>query len=238
MFRIKICGMVCLEDILSAACRGVDAVGFLAGIKHRAEDRLSVQKIREITDQMPGGILRVLVTHLTDPERIISMLQETGCSGLQVQEDIDCDALREIRNEMPELPVIKAILLDRSVSEKAVKELLRKYRAYEQLVAGFILDSHNLKEDRIGGTGLPNDWNAAAQIVQFLSKPVILAGGLNPRNVEEAIRTVKPYAVDVNSGVEKGGRSSDGKKDHGLMGAFVENAQKAFKEILDFSDPQ
>jgi len=231
MYRIKICGMTSLEDVLAAACKGVDAVGFLSGITHRAEDIIAVRKVREITDLMPGGISRILVTHLTDPERIIPMIQETGCNALQIQEDMSCDSIQKIINEMSLIDVTKAILLDHFVSYRKVKELIHKYQEYEQFIDGFILDSRNPKEDRIGGTGITNDWNAASQFVRSLSKPVILAGGLDPRNVGKAIRTVRPYGVDVNSGVERGGRSPDGKKDHGLMGAFVENARKAFNEI-------
>ena len=228
MFRIKICGIVCIEDVLNAACKGVDAVGFLIGITHTAEDKISVQKAREITGIMPGGMSGIMVTHLTDPGQIIPMIIESGCDCLQIQEDMDIKGLKKIRCELPGFQVIMAIHLSSHVPLRKVEQLIDKYSKYEFLVDGFILDSRNPEEDRIGGTGITNDWNAAQMIVKSLSSPVILAGGLNPENVMTAIRKVKPFGVDVNSGVERGGRSLDGKKDHRLLGAFIQNAREAF----------
>ena len=91
--------------------------------------------------------------------------------------------------------------------------------AYADVVSGFLLDTYH--KDMAGGTGMPFDWNLVGQVKP--PGPVILAGGLTPENVGEAIRQVKPFAVDVNSGVEY----QPGRKDSDKLKRFVHEVRKA-----------
>ena len=86
----------------------------------------------------------------------------------------------------------------------------------------YLLDSFNLKTDQVGGTGIVHDWNKSRELIQLLDKPVFLAGGLNPDNVNNAIKIAMPYGVDVNSGC----KNREGKKDKILVRKFVINAKK------------
>lgn len=85
------------------------------------------------------------------------------------------------------------------------------------------LDSINTKTNQFGGTGLVHDWNKSAEIVKQSKLPVILAGGLNPNNVAQAIHIVKPYGVDTNSGC----KANNGYRDEEATKAFIENSKKA-----------
>jgi phosphoribosylanthranilate isomerase len=83
-------------------------------------------------------------------------------------------------------------------------EALQKLHNYDDVADALILDSVNIKEDRIGGTGMTHNWTLSKKMVDNSCLPVILAGGLTPDNVQDAIRSVNPYAIDVNSGVKAG----------------------------------
>ena len=103
-------------------------------------------------------------------------------------------------------------------------ELLREL---SECVHGFIIDSVNPKEDRVGGTGLTHDWNLSARIVAACPLPVVLAGGLDATNVAAAIATVRPYAVDANTRL----RDAHGFKSPEKVGAFVRSAKAAFFDL-------
>lgn len=85
----------------------------------------------------------------------------------------------------------------------------------------YLLDSFNLKTNQVGGTGLTHDWNQSRELIKQLDKPTFLAGGLNPENVETAIKLAKPYGVDVNSGC----KNDDGIKDEKKVKQFIYNAK-------------
>ena len=95
------------------------------------------------------------------------------------------------------------------------------------MVDAFILDTLDLANDKVGGTGLVHDWNISRKVVQEVSKPVILAGGLTPENVGEAIWFVKPYGVDASSGL----KASDGFKDKTKVINFISRAKREFFNI-------
>jgi hypothetical protein len=106
-------------------------------------------------------------------------------------------------------------------------KLIDYVRSFESIVDAIILDTINLEEDRVGGTGMIHDWSLSAKIVQETSLPVILAGGLNPKNVADAIKLVKPYAVDVNSGV----KNYEGFKDLQKVTDFVHISKIEFFRV-------
>jgi phosphoribosylanthranilate isomerase len=101
------------------------------------------------------------------------------------------------------------------------EEAADRARSLEGIADAILLDSRDRSTDRVGGTGLVHDWSISARIVERISTPIILAGGLNPTNVARAISTVRPWAVDVNSGVE----DSSGMKNEDKVRAFVAAAR-------------
>ena len=127
--------------------------------------------------------------------------------------------------------ILKALSIAARVTAPERKRLIEDARRYFPCVDGFILDSSDRAADRIGGTGQPHDWTASAAMVPLLEKPIILAGGLNPKSVVRAVDTVRPYGVDVNTGVEASGKRGDGRKDGARLRLFIQNARRALARV-------
>ena len=154
----------------------------------------------------------MLVTHLTTAEEVIETYKRVRTSMIQLHDDISVDNIKRIRKKLPHVPLVRVIGI---VGDQAVDLA----RSYEPFVDALLLDSRS--EDRIGGTGKVHDWSISRRLVATVRIPVILAGGLTPDNVLEAIDTVNPYGVDVNSGVE----FPNGEKDPEKERAFVHLAK-------------
>jgi len=152
----------------------------------------------------------VLVTHLSRPDEVLPLVKTANVTTLQLHGDTTPNEALAIKKQLPHLKTYKAVHV---VDESAIEET----RRYIDFVDGIILDTAIRATGQVGGTGRTHDWRISRSIVQSISAPVILAGGLNPENVQEAIRTVQPYAVDVNSGVSKPG----GIKDHEKLKRFI-----------------
>lgn len=198
--KVKICGITNLEDALAAVDYGADALGF---VFYKGSPRyISTEAAKEIIKQLPPLITTVGVFVDETPERIEDTLRHVPIDIAQLH-----------GHEPPELcllsrRVIKAI----RVKELSDLEPLKKYR-----VSAFLLDTYT--PESLGGTGQIFNWDIAVAAKQFGN--IILAGGLNPENIERAIRWVRPYAVDVSSGIEE----EKGKKDLKKMRLFIERAK-------------
>jgi phosphoribosylanthranilate isomerase len=203
--KVKICGITNVEDALAAVEAGADAVGFV--FHHASPRRVTADMVKRIVAQLPPFVLPVGVFVNEDVKIVRDWMDDCGLAVAQLHGDeatAYCDLLGR--------PVLKAIRLKDRGSLLALAEYKGRSR-----VRGFVLDAFSTVS--YGGTGQVTDWALAAEAAR--SAPVILAGGLTPENVAEAIRRVQPYGVDVSSGVE----SDPGKKDHAKMRAFI-NAAK------------
>lgn len=209
--KVKICGIRNMSDARVALAAGANALGFLIGLTHKAEDGIFEDDAREIIGKMPPFVSSVMVTHLTDAHEIASIAKYINATTIQVHDNVEPGVMELLKAEMPWIKLIKAIPI---VDEAEAFEMMD---AFQDLSDALLLDS--ITKDRIGGTGEPHDWRISERIVKKSSVPVFLAGGLNPFNVAEAIRVVSPYGVDVNSGVEMNGAKSEL-----LTRAFVTNA--------------
>ncbi|NIP99100.1 MAG: phosphoribosylanthranilate isomerase [Nitrospinaceae bacterium] len=195
--KIKICGMTNLDDARLAVENGADAVGF---IFYKKSPRCVTEKtVKEINAQLPPFIHRVGVFVNETAERINRIAASCGLSAVQLHGDESPAFCRKIKSR-----VIKAVRVENAASLKN----LSRYP-----VDGFLLDT--FKKGQWGGTGQVFDWALAKRAKQYGA--VIVAGGLNSRNVREAIRRVQPYGVDVSSGVER----SPGIKDPKKIKAFL-----------------
>jgi len=181
--RIKICGITRYEDAKVAASIGADAVGFIFYAK--SPRCITPEDAAHIIKQLPPFVSRVGVFVDEDIDRVIAVARATGIDTVQLH---GTESPRYC-TKLP-LPVIKAFSIDSSTD----LTLLEQYR-----VAGFLLDTW--AAGRRGGTGRTFDWSIARSACIKYSR-VILAGGLNPTNLEEALETVQPYGIDINSGVE------------------------------------
>ncbi|MBU4202450.1 MAG: phosphoribosylanthranilate isomerase [Acidobacteria bacterium] len=231
MFRVKICGLVHRADALAAAASGADAVGCLVGVRHRAEDAVSAKEAHSILDRLPRSVHRVIVTHLARADEVSSLVFQTGCSCLQLHADIPVEEIRAVREKFPSVLIIKALSVEGRMNDADRNRLCGEGNRYLNDVDAFVLDSKNVEEDRVGGTGRVHDWAASRDIISHLGKPIILAGGLNPKNVAQAVDTVRPYGVDVNTGVEASGKRGDGRKDGARLRLFIQNARRALDRV-------
>jgi phosphoribosylanthranilate isomerase len=201
--RVKICGVTRLEDALLAVRLGADALGF--NFWPRSKRYLSPSAAREIVRRLPPLVTSVGV--FVDPSRD-EVLRAVEASGVQVAQ-LHGDEPPALCAALP-LPVLKALRVRDAASLEAVG-------AYDG-VAGILLDTAT---PGYGGSGATFDWALAAPAAA--ARPLVLAGGLGPGNVAEAVRLVRPFAVDVASGVE----SAPGIKDQELMRRFIEAAKEA-----------
>lgn len=201
---------------------GANTIGMLVGLTHVAEDEITPETAKEIVSALPGNIRTVMVTHLVDPEVIARLAQFTGVSTIQLHGDIQIPGLKKLRALVPGLTLIKAVHVTggESVSQAV---------AYSEHADMLVLDSRT--KERLGGTGQTHDWSISRRIVSAVKIPVILAGGLKPENVAEAIETVRPAGIDANSGLEH----PDGSKDFGKVMEFASAGRSM--EDLSLEDP-
>ena len=199
--RIKICGLTRVEDVSSAVEAGADAVGFVFTESPR---RISTDIAIQLVNCVPNDVLSVglfLNQERSEIDRVINSVPLDVLQFHGSETEQECMAF--------DLPWLKAVAMENSESARQAE------RDFPNAM-GLLLDSH--KTGKRGGSGKVFDWSFSRPV----SKPVWLAGGLNPENVAEAIRIVNPYAVDVSSGVEE----SPGIKDTARIMAFVSAARQ------------
>jgi phosphoribosylanthranilate isomerase len=214
--RVKICGVTSVDEARLVERCGADAVGVLVGQRHPASDFVSAALARRVCQALPPFIASVVVTHLTALDELLELARAIPCRVLQIHGDIDVDLVRRLRERLPDRRIIGKVSVD---GPRAIARAATLGAAVDAIV----LDSADRVSGRVGGTGLTHDWSISARIARTAAAPVILAGGLTPDNVGAAIARVRPWAVDVNSGVE----TPDGRKSESLVRSFVAAARKA-----------
>ena len=197
---IKICGITNLEDAGNAVSYGADALGFIFAKSPR---RIDPETAKRIIADIRGKAASVGVFVNESIERVNEIAKYCGLDAVQLHGDEDPDYCSNIKVDK----VIKAFRIKDEASLKNIK-------GYNTLFA-YLLDTFS--REGYGGTGKTFDWNIAVK-AKALGKPIILAGGLKPDNIGEAIKAVRPYGVDISSSIESG----PGKKDAGLMKRLIE----------------
>lgn len=199
--KVKICGLTNAEDAAAAVEAGADAVGF---VFHKKSPRCAeAAVVKGIVKTLPPFVLPIGVFVNEDAKVVRDVVDSCGLALVQLHGDETaayCEALGR--------PVLKAIRL----KDRRSFLILAEFQGRAG-VRGFLVDAFS--SDAYGGTGQVADWSLAAEASS--AAPVLLAGGLTPENVSQAIFQVRPYGVDVSSGVE----ASPGKKDHEKVRAFV-----------------
>src|SRR5579884_2853778 len=199
--KIKICGITNATDAQAAVEAGADALGF---VFHRKSPRwVEAKVVKAIVSELPPFVLPVGVFVDEDAKVVRDLMDECGLALAQLHGDESASYCERLGR-----PVLKAIRLRDRGSFLALAEFQGRAQ-----VRGFVVDAFS--EEAYGGTGQTADWNLAAEAAK--AARILLAGGLTPANVGEAIERVRPYGVDVSSGVE----ASPGKKDPEKIRAFV-----------------
>jgi len=202
--RTKICGITRLEDAKASILAGCDALGF---VFYKESPRyIALDAFKVIVKELPPFVTKTGLFVNADPAEIEEAIQSGFVNVLQFHGDETPDFCRQFN-----FPYIKAVAVSSSV------DLIQYAKDFHDAEA-LLLDAYH--EHLKGGTGQTFDWNL---IPQSLSKPIVLAGGLHVDNVKEAIKKVKPYAVDVSGGVEE----SKGIKNSLKIQAFIKETQDA-----------
>lgn len=201
---VKICGITNRDDAFAAIDAGADALGFNFAEEARPKKRyISPEDAQKIVAELPPSVITVAVTVNATQQQIdsyLAFLDRVQLHGEETQAFAEAIGAR----------AIKALRMGPDFTPDAIN----RYN-----VGAILLDAFDANAR--GGTGKTADWPRARQAVEATRVPVLLAGGLTPENVAEAVRIVRPYGVDVSGGVEK----EPGKKDHGKIRRFVHEAK-------------
>lgn len=214
MIRVQIAGISSLDDALAAERAGADALGFTVRLPTGVHDDLTEAKARGIIAALPPFIASVAITYVDSARAAVDLCRYLGVTALQLHGPFPTQELPLIRAALPHLKLIRAVHV-------TGPEAIAQARALERRVDALILDTYDPTTGRHGATGKTHDWSISRQIVEQVRAPVILAGGLTPDNVADAIRAVRPWAVDVHTGVEH----PDGTRHLAALRAFIERAK-------------
>jgi phosphoribosylanthranilate isomerase len=226
MTWVKICGMTNLDDALVAVDAGADAVGFV--FYEKSPRCVTVERAREIVEKLPKEVEKVGVFAGDSVAQAVDVGAHLDLDALQVY-PLSCDPNGDqkrssVRNSGKSRKIYLAFPITQFVGEEAVTIDVKDQ---DDTLAGLLLDSGSGRQP--GGTGAVFDWNRAAPIVAQLSRTqnVVIAGGLTPQNVSDAITILWPWGVDVVSGVE----ATPGKKDPQKVRAFVRAVRETDRRI-------
>ncbi len=202
MTRTKLCGNRTPEDL--AATGGADAQGFVVGVPSSPRN-LEPECARALMDCVAPFTSAVLVTTTTDPHEVAELAEATEPDAVQIHADASPEDLGCIRAMLPlGVRLIGVLGLAEDAGSRAVRQAASRAEAP---IDALLVDTN--VDGQSGGTGVRHDWTVTRRIRDAISPcPLILAGGLTPDNVREAIEVVRPYGVDVSSGVEADGRKA------------------------------
>jgi len=206
MVRVKICGITSAADAQAAIEAGANLIGF--NFYAKSPRHISGDQAAEIRSKLPKRVKAVGIFVNWLPADVITLRSSVKLDAVQLHGDESPETVAEIA---PVVPVIKAFRVEPEFPITALDEYLRAF--------AFLFDAAHTGQ--YGGTGRTTDWDVAR--LAALKHRIILAGGLKVENVAAAVRIVRPYGIDVASGVE----SSPGKKDHDLLREFIKEVRRA-----------
>ena len=209
MTRVKICGVTDNKDRDAVIAAGADAVGVIHGVPVDTPREVDERTAETLVDGVPPFVTSVLVTMPTTVQEAVRRIDGVEPDAVQVHDGLSPAELGALDSRVSQ-DIVAVVGADAPTIED--------YAAHADAL---LVDS--VDADGGGGTGETHDWERTRDLVDSLEVPIVLAGGLTPENVAEAVETVEPFAIDVASGVESAG----GTKDHGAVGRFVQNAKQA-----------
>jgi len=213
--KVKVCCVASPEEARLAVSFGVAAIGMVDETPS-GEGQLPLPAIAEIVREAPRGVGTFLLTSARDVDRLEELHRVTGVNTLQLFDGLASDDYGRLRRRVPQLSLVQSIhVLDESAVECA--------QAVSRHVDAICLDSADPEPPFRwkNPAGQTHDWEISRRIVEAVHVPVMLAGGLTPDNVCRAIRIVRPFGVDVCTGVRSGGRL-----DQSLLVAFLESVSR------------
>ena len=208
--RVKICCIASIDEAWLAINHGASALGFVSRMPS-GPGPIEEDLIASIASRIPAGIATFLLTCETTADPIIAQQRRTRVNTIQLVDAVAPGTHESLRDALPGVSLVQVIHV---TGQSSVDEAL----ALADKVDALLLDSGNpaLAVKELGGTGRVHDWSLSREIRDRAGVPVYLAGGLNPRNAREAITQVRPFALDVCSGLR-----TDGRLDPSKVGAFM-----------------
>lgn len=210
MVKVKICGNTNAEDAAECAKLGADFVGVIVDVPVETPRKVTAAKASEIFSAVSASAGKVAVIMPKTADEAVALYRKVHPDFLQLH-GTESAALVKKLGSLVQCKIIKTVHVE---GESSIEEAEKFSRHCDML----LLDTPSVK---MGGSGKMHDWSVSRRIVEKVGIPVILAGGLNPENVREAIEAVEPYAVDVSSGVEK----MEGRKDYAKVKKFIKSAK-------------
>ena len=202
---VKICCIQDIEEANTAISYGARAIGLVSKMPC-GPGPIPEEKIAEIASSVPPCIASFLLTSETDPVKIIAQQKFCKTNTIQLVDSVELYAIRELKNNLPGIKIVQVIHVNNRDSIGKALEVSTEADA-------ILLDSGNqeLKIKELGGTGRVHDWNISREIREKVNCPVFLAGGLTAGNVKEAIKIVRPFGVDICSGVRTNHKLNENK---------------------------
>lgn len=219
---IQVAGIIDEDEARLVAECGVDLLGFPLDPIH-GDAEIAAETASRIVRALPPPARGVLITYLSSAGAILSRSGDIGVSIVQLHGNVPIEELVRLRRAGSGLLVVKTLV----VRDKNVSQLVDDVDRLSPYVDAFLTDTFDPGTGRWGATGKTHDWSVSRRIVEHSRRPVILAGGLTPANVRQAILDVGPAGVDVHTGVE----GPAGRKDRRLVERFVEASHEGFESV-------
>ena len=223
---MQIYGLTTPEDAALVAQLGADHIGLVAGKYRRTADEVDYGLARRIFAAIPPPTLKVALTLADDIAEIVGLAREVRPDILHLAAPLDQfgpDGVYQVKQRLPDLPVIQTVAVDgpRAVYVAAKFATVADY---------LLLDSRHPATGHVGASGVVHDWTLSRRIVEAVGVPVILAGGLTPENVAEAIQVVQPWGVDSQTGTSRA--DDPRRKDADKVRRFIEAVRATTDDVL------
>jgi phosphoribosylanthranilate isomerase len=219
---VQVAGIIDRAEADLLLSEGVDWLGLPLRLPKHNED-ISEADAAAVVAAVPAPHRCVVITYLDRAEEITAFCAQIGVTIIQLHGDVPIPELRALKAAAPELEVIKSLV----VREDNADELIRTVETTAEWVDMYITDTYNPATGAKGATGLTHDWGVSAELVRRSPRPLILAGGLSPQNVAQAIVQVRPAGVDAHTSLE----NATGRKDQAKVREFVQQSRRAFAEL-------
>lgn len=217
---VQVAGIIDKAEANLILNSGVNYLGFPLRLPVNKED-LSEEEATKIIKSLEQPNYGIVISYSDTAEEVIELCDKVGSKIIQLHGEISLEEVKKIKKE--DISIIKSLVVEENNTEKLTTLL----KQLEPFVDAFITDTYDPVTGASGATGKTHNWEVSKLFVQLSSKPVILAGGLNPTNVYDAILKVRPAGVDVHTGVE----NLTGRKDESLVKQFIKETKRAFKNL-------
>ena len=229
MFKefIQIAGIIDIKEARMLLDCGVEYLGFPLRLPVNKED-LTEASAGRIVSKLPPSAHGIIITYLNEAEEIKALCEKIGTNIIQLHGDITIDELVKLKETYSKSVITKSLIIGKNTKVK----LLEIVSNFENHVDAFITDTYNPQTGATGATGKTHDWKISKALVEHSKKPIILAGGLTPENVYDAIIKVRPAGVDTHTGVQ----DDSGRKNKSKINQFIEEAKRGFEKIKESKD--